>query len=249
MTRAAGALLAAALAGCEEPGPLQLDEIEGPTLYALWYHSALGDELDSPRFGVQLSFYRGDQCPSVVAETVATVDDVPLEVTSLGGWVESGTARWCTVPTFRLPGDAVLAHPPAATTRVEISDGATTLGLVAGELFAERGASLEAPASAELVAGQPASLAWRPASDVLGLVAITFHDAGAEDGPPAFVLSGADLEIEGARIRFVVPEVAPRAGTLRVEASSDVATIACDGPRRCSVQSVAHRSEIPVTIR
>jgi hypothetical protein len=257
------ALLAVVALGCGEDGPVGLAELDEPTLGVRWYHAALGQPLDSPHFWVQITPRQGprdheDECPELVPQTVVTVGDEALSVVSLGGWQTLEGRLHCTVPTYSLPGERVLAHPVEATTVIEAFDGDSTFRAVARGLFVERGATLEPSATdqpgqpRQLEVGQRATLAWTPPSDELGLVAVYF-DPGPppQDGPvpPLATLSGADLEIDGHRVGLSVPDAAVGAGVLRVEASAAVPTEACRGFARCDVEVLGASARIDVRVR
>lgn len=249
------AIASSALAGlavaCAPDGPLMLDELDQPSMFVLWYGSTLGQELPLPHFYVQVSPRHVEgECPSVVPEVVARVGEHELSVIALGGLRELDGETSCTVPTFELPGQIVLAHPDEPTTTIELSDGTTTLGLTARNLFAERDASLQAPAAAELLAGEPATVQWSPATDVLGLVAVYGYPVAPQPTAPSFTLSGSDLELHGDRIDFVVPASAePGPATLRIDVSAEVPTEDCRGLHQCRVEVLGVRRELAVTIR
>ena len=245
------ALLALAPAGCREEGPLALDELDDPVLQVSWYHGSLGQPLALPHFYVQVSpRHDEDECPALHSDVRAMVGGEVLSVISLGGRVTDPDGRErCTVPTFVLPGEQVNAYAHEETTAIELDDGASTFGVVARGLFVERRASLVEPAGAELHAGEPAVVAWEPATDALGLVGVFFHPGTAPDGPPAFTRSGAGLELDGDRIGFRVPDLAAGPGVLRVEASAAVPTEACRGFRRCDVGVLAVVRELDVAVR
>lgn len=245
------AVLALALPACGPRGPVMLDELEDPVLSVSWYQGSFGEPLAASHFYVQLSprQERPEDCLELDPAIHVTVGDDVLSVISLGGWVmEPDGLQRCTIPTFVLPGEQVSAHPLEATTAIELSDGTATLGVVARGLFVERGAELEAPAGGSLVVGEPAVVAWRPSTDRLDLVAVFFYP----DPPPSrpsFTLSGDDLELDGSRIGFRVPQVEPGRGMLRVEASAAVPTEACRGLARCDVAVLAVIRELAVELR
>jgi hypothetical protein len=245
--------LAVVAPGCRDEGPLALDELDEPVLTVSWYYGTL-EQPELPHFYVQVSpRHPLDECPAVVPELTAFVDAQELSVLSRGGYTTIEGRKYCTVPTFELPGELVNAHPFAETTVIELSDGASAFGAVARHLFAERSVALAEPVSGELEAGQRAVLAWTPSSDELGLSAVLFYPDGAEgsdddDVMPSFVLSGPDLEIDGDQLAFFVPAVEPQSGVLRVEVSAAVSTDECRGFWRCEVGVLA-TSEVAAQVR
>jgi hypothetical protein len=248
------AALAVALPGCRDHGPVALDELDDPVLTVSWYHGSLGEPLALPHFYVQVSPRQDeDECLALDPAVEVSVGDDVLDPISLGGWVtDEGQPRRCTIPTFVLPGEQVNAHPREPTTTVALFDGASRFGVVARGLFVERSAELEQPAGGELHVGERAVVAWRPATDQLGLVAVFFYPqpAPGEAGTaPSFTRSGPELELDGDRIAFRVPAVDTGPGTLRVEASADVPTEDCHGFRRCDVAVLAVIRDLPVQLR
>ncbi len=219
-------------------------------MFVLWYESALGQVLESPRFHVQLSpHYEEGECPSVVPEIMVTVGGDELSVVTLGGFQTTGERTSCTVPTFRLDGDRVLARAPEDTTRIEVSDGSSTFGVTAHNLFAPRTATLAVPNPSELEPGTSATLQWEPSSDTLGLVFVSFHADDAPDPTPSFQLSGQELEVDADSVDFVVPAVEPGPGVLRTTVNVDVRTEDCRGFSDCSVGVFSARRELTTTIR
>jgi hypothetical protein len=236
------ALWLASSAGCDEE-PHRLADLGDVSVQVSWFYATLGHELVDPDFSAQLGFSQpAHGCATLVPTTVATVDGEPMDAAFLGGWVMIDARRYCSVPTFFLPGTMVREHPVEAVTSIAVSDDDVALAVDARNLFAVRAIALESPADGQLVGGQPAVVAWSPATDRLDPngVAVSFLPDRGPTGPdgaivPAFLLSGPDVTVAGNRISFQVPRVPAGPGTLRVSADAAVPVERCRGFARCGV--------------
>jgi hypothetical protein len=219
-------LLALLLACAEEPPPAQhrlLDFFEplvqlntgsvpgGPEVIQLFVHPKMVGK-----------------CHPIPTLT-ATLDGKPM--TRLTGRVMGPEPydRDCSINEFSLDPKEIVVGPSHALV---VSDGATTWRMAISDVFSPRVAT---GPTAELAAGDPVTLTWSPATDVVA----EQGDIGFElvAGAKRVVVKRKDITFAPGALTFTMPPGISGDVTLSVygTAALQPAITACDGPKTCGV--------------
>ena len=187
------------------------------------------------------NFYlRGAGCTPLAADVTASFDGFPGIVSRGGaGGGDYAGSPGCEPPMVFAPklpgGDALL---------LAIEDPTDRALMIVAEPFARRTVAWE-HADGKLVPGQPAAIVWDPPTDRLGGATVTcassdvtlFEATDAERAvaqPPNTI----PLAIDGARLSFVVPDVATHSGavTCSVTTTAHPQIVECTGLGACTAE-------------
>jgi hypothetical protein len=163
----------------------------------------------------------------------ATFDGKPL--TRLHGKVEGGAPydRDCAVFEFALGAGEVPGANVVASDEVTVTDGVETYRMVVTNLYAPRVLTLTSPATVK--AGDPVTMSWSPATDVVAAKGKVGFELRA--GDKRVVVPRKDVTFAPGSIQFVLPPgidgdvTATLFGTDAIQPA--VAT--CEGAFACAV--------------